>query len=444
MKANLAIKFVAIMAISAGLILFLQMIEFKIEERNQYRNTAKSTIAQGWSDSQLVVSPILQLTLRKKFSREVFDKNLKSYVTKEFTEQWNELHLPETLKINGQIELQERYKGIYKIPVYETTLSFDGEFSVLEDIKHEIINAQIITSFSDMRGISSIPTLNWDKQSVSFETGKDAQLLGDYISAKITNFDPKKTHSFSMKTKLRGLDDLSFVPSGKQVSVALNSTWQHPYFIGRYLPDSRTINEQGFSANWNMSEFATSIQQTVSACINSNECNYALHENSFGVGMHNPIDIYQKTDRSLKYAFLFILLTFVIFCLFETIKRVQIHPIQYALVGAALAIFYLLLIALSEHLNFSIAYLIATCSCVGLIFFYLTYIFNNRSTALSISAGMLSLYGMLYMILKSEDYALLMGSALTFLSLGGLMIATRHIDWYALTKRADTDADKVE
>jgi len=153
--------------------------------------------------------------------------------------------------------------------------------------------------------------------------------------------------------------------------------------------------------------------------------------------MHNPIDIYQKTDRSLKYAFLFILLTFVIFCLFETIKQVQIHPIQYALVGAALAIFYLLLIALTEHLNFAIAYLIATCSCVGLIFFYLIYVFHNRSTALSISAGMLSLYGMLYMILKSEDYALLMGSALTFLSLGGLMIATRHIDWYALTKKSD-------
>jgi len=258
MKANLAIKFIAIIAISAGLILFLQMIEFKIEERNQYRHTAKSSIAQGWSDSQLVVSPILQLTLRKNFSREVFDKNLKSYVTKEFTEQWHELHLPETVKINGDIELQERYKGIYKIPVYETALSIDGQFPILKDIKHTIIDAQIITSFSDMRGISNIPTLSWNNQSISFETGKDAQLLGDYISAKITDFDPKKAHSFSMKTKLRGLDDLSFVPSGKQVSVTLNSPWQHPYFIGRYLPDSRTINEQGFSAKWNMSEFATS------------------------------------------------------------------------------------------------------------------------------------------------------------------------------------------
>lgn len=439
MKANLAIKFIAIIAISAGLILFLQMIEFKIEERNQYRYTAKTTIAQGWSNSQLVVSPILQLTLRKKFSREVFDKNLKAYVTKEFTEQWHELHLPETLTINGGIELQERYKGIYKIPVYETALSINGQFPVLENIKHKIINAQIIASFSDMRGISSIPTLSWNNNSLPFETGKDAQLLGDYISAKITNFDPKKTHSFSMKTKLRGLDDLSFVPAGKQVSVALESAWQHPYFIGRYLPDSRTINESGFSADWNMSEFATSIQQTISACVDNGECSTALYGNSFGVGMHNPIDIYQKTDRSLKYAFLFILLTFVVFCLFETIKRVQIHPIQYALVGAALALFYLLLIALSEHINFAIAYLIATISCVGLVFFYLIYVFHNRSTALTISTGMLSLYGMLYMILKSEDYALLMGSVLTFLSLGGLMVATRHINWYKLTQKTDAD-----
>ena len=444
MKANLAIKFIAIVAISAGLILFLQMIEFKIEERNEYRQQAKSSIAQGWSDQQLIVSPVLKLTLRKQFSREVFDKNLKSYVVKEFTEQWSELHLPDTLSIDGDIQLQERYKGIYKIPVYETALKIKGEFPAFENIKHTIISAQIITSFSDMRGISSIPTLDWNNKAISFETGKDAQLLGDYMSANIVNFNPKVAHTFSMVTTLRGLDDLRFVPSAKQVSVTLNSPWQHPYFIGRYLPDSRTINKEGFNAHWNMSEFSTSIKQTISACADNNDCFDSLYSNSFGVGMHNPIDIYQKTDRSLKYAFLFIMLTFVVFCLFEAIKRVQIHPIQYALVGAALALFYLLLIALSEHLDFSLAYLIATIACVGLIFVYLIYVFQSRSTALSMSAGMLALYGMLYMILKSEDYALLMGSTLTFLSLGGLMMATRHINWYTLTKKSEANDTEQE
>jgi len=139
------------------------------------------------------------------------------------------------------------------------------------------------------------------------------------MSANIVNFNPKVAHTFSMVTTLRGLDDLRFVPSAKQVSVTLNSPWQHPYFIGRYLPDSRTINKEGFNAHWNMSEFSTSIKQTISACADNNDCFDSLYSNSFGVGMHNPIDIYQKTDRSLKYAFLFIMLTFVVFCLFETI-----------------------------------------------------------------------------------------------------------------------------
>jgi len=445
MKANLAIKFIAISVISIGLVLLLEMIEYKVNERHQYQYTAKSSIAEGWSNRQLVVSPMLHITLRKHYTREVFDDNLKRYVTKKLSKEWSEFHLPETLVVNGDIILQERYKGIYKIPVYETDLTINGTFDAINSIDSEIVNVQIISSFSDMRGISSAPTLAWNSKPIELHTGKERQLLGDYIGANINDFNPKVAHNFSMKTTLRGLDDLRFVPSAKQVSVKLSSTWKHPYFIGRYLPNSREVSDSGFTAYWNMSEFATSIQQTISHCNNnSNECFNNLDNNAFGVGMHNPIDIYQKTDRSLKYAFLFILLTFVVFCLFETIKQIQIHPIQYALVGAALALFYLLLIAFSEHTSFGLAYLIATICCIGLIFFYLIYVFGNRSTALSMSAGMSSLYGMLYMILKSEDYALLMGAMLTFLSLGGLMAATRNINWYQLTKKTISTDDETQ
>lgn len=445
MKTNLAIKFIAIIAISLGLIFLLEMIKFKVSERNQYRDAAKSSIAQGWSNQQVVVAPLLRLTLQKKYTKEVFDENLKSYVKKEFTKQWSELHVPDTLLINGDIALQKRYKGIYKIPVYEASLNIEGSFSKINNIDGDIVSADIVSSISDMRGINNTPTLTLNNSLITFETGKDNQLLGDYIRANINEFDIKKQYVFSMKTNLRGLDDLSFVPTGKQVSVSLNSAWQHPYFNGRYLPDFRKIAETGFTAHWNLSEFATSIQQTLAECSRqTQECRYSLQNNAFGVGMHNPIDVYQKTDRSMKYSFLFILLTFIVFCLFETIKRIQIHPIQYALVGAALAIFYLLLIAFSEHINFGLAYLIATICCVGLIFFYLVYVFGNRSNALLISTGLLSLYGMLYMILKSEDYALLMGSALTFLSLGCLMVTTRHINWYNLSLKSNAKDTEQE
>ena len=436
MKSNLAIKLAAIVAISMCLVFVLEMIQFKVEERNQYRNEAKSAISQGWSGSQLMVAPILQLTLREDYTEEIYDKNLKAYVTKNRSRIWRELHLPDTLNIVGEITIQERYKGIYRIPVYETDLHIEGKFTPTIINKGRITKAELISSFSDMRGISTTPILNWGSKDVPFATGKDTHLLGNYISADISKLDPTKATTFSMRTKLRGLDNINVVPTAKQVNVNLQSDWQHPYFMGRYLPDNRNIDNSGFTAQWNMSEFATSIQQSITQCQHDqSSCNRVLQQNSFGVGLHNPIDVYQKTDRSLKYGFLFILLTFAVFCLFETLKRIQIHPIQYALVGAALAIFYLLLISLSEHLDFAIAYAIATIGCVALIWFYISHIFKSRANAATVSLGIAALYGMLYMILKSEDFALLMGAALTFISLGALMIVTRNIDWYSLGKR---------
>jgi len=436
MKSNFAIKALSIIAISMVLLFVLELVEFKVSERNHYRTQAKSTIAEGWSGSQLVVPPIIQLTLSENYVEEVFDKNLKAYVNKNRTRTWKELHIADDLSISGKIIMQERYRGIYKIPVYEAALSIEGIFPKIVLNKGTLLKAELLSSFQDMRGLSSTPDLNWGEYAAPFQTGKDSHLLGNYVSADITKMAPLQGGRFKMQTKLRGLDDINFVPAAKQVSLLLESGWQHPYFRGRYLPESRNIDETGFKAHWSLSEFATSIAQSINQCQKTrSECYLHLNENTFGVGLHSPIDVYQKTDRSLKYGFLFILLTFTIFCLFETLKRIQIHPIQYGLVGAALALFYLLLISLSEHINFASAYALATLACVGLIWFYLKFIFKNKASSSVVALGMTALYGMLYMILRSEDFALLMGSVLTFLSLAALMIATRKIDWYALGKK---------
>jgi len=442
MKSNMAIKGVSIIVVSVFLVFVLQMIEFKVDERNQYREHAKSTISQGWSGSQLIVAPIMRLTLSNTYTEEVFDKNLKAYVTKTRIRTWSELHIADELAVNGEIVIQERYKGIYKVPVYEAEINIQGRFSKLGALKGTIKKAELISSFSDMRGISNTPSITWKNQNIPFNTGKDRHLLGHYISADITGLSPADGSSFSMQSKLRGLDSLNFTPVAKQVTLTLKSDWQHPYFMGRYLPESRTVSGKGFEALWNMSEFATSIKQSISYCEGApGECAGTLQQNYFGVGLHNPIDIYQKTDRSLKYGFLFIVLTFAVFCLFETVKRIQIHPIQYALVGAALSIFYLLLISLSEHISFALAYACATTACVGLIWFYLVHVFKNTANAATVALGMTALYGMLYMILKSEDFALLMGTVLTFISLGALMLVTRNIDWYALTLKESSSTN---
>lgn len=443
MKFNLAVKCAAVAVIAFGLLMFLQMIEYKVDERNQYRLQAKNSIAQGWSGSQVVVSPILRLTFTKNYDQEVFDKNLEKYVLKRKTKTWYELHVPDSLKLDGRIETQERYKGIYRVPVYEVALVIEGQFLKMPKVTGQLLRAELISSLSDMRGISATPKLQWNNANVNMQAAKDRYLLSNYISADITEQlqgAAQQPASFTMKINVRGMDVINFVPSGKQVMATLSSDWPHPYFEGRYLPDAREINDTGFNAKWSMSEFATSIEQTLQNCqVSLDSCPHYLKENSFGIGLHNPVDVYQKTDRSMKYGFLFILLTFLVFCLFEVIKRSQIHPVQYALVGAALAIFYLLLISLSEHASFAISYLVATIACVSLIWFYLLYVFKNMVSASVLAFSIGTLYAMLYMILKSEDFALLMGTGLTFLCLGTLMVVTRNIDWYSLGQTKGED-----
>lgn len=438
MKFQYVFKFLSIFVISIGLLLALSSIEYKVQERNQYRTQAKTSIANGWSGSQVVVSPILRLSLSRPYEQEVFDENLKMYVTKQRVSNWTEWHIPDRLNIKSVVSMQERYLGIYTIPVYETKLHIEGEFAQMLTIKNNasVTKAELITSFSDMRGISSIPVIEWNETSVNFRPAEQPHLLGNYISADLTRANPLAPAKFTMTTKLRGLDAIHFVPTAKEVTASIESNWPHPYFEGRYLPVKREISDSGFLAVWELSEFATSIQNSIAGCQKDvGGCAHTLRSNTFGVGMHNPVDVYLKTDRSLKYGFLFIFLTFTVFFLFETIKRIRIHPMQYALVGGALAIFYLLLISLSEHISFTKSYLVAAAACVSLIGFYLSYVLNNKLQAFCMSAGMGLLYSALFMILRSEDSALLMGAALTFISLGSLMIVTRNIDWYQLHKQ---------
>lgn len=448
MKFQLIFKFLAIGLISIGLLVALGSIEYKVYERGQYRSEAKASIANGWSGSQIVVSPILRISLKKHYEEDVFDKNLEKYVVKQRTKRWTEWHIPDQLDIQSKVTMQERYLGIYNVPVYETELVINGEFTNTLSYKENvhIEKAELLTSFSDMRGISNTPSIQWNAKSIGFQPSDEEHLMGNYISANITKLNPAKPASFNMKTKLRGLDSIHFVPTAKQVNATVESSWPHPYFEGRYLPVKREISKDGFKAHWEMTEFATSVQNSVSNCHeNPGQCQNVLSANTFGVGLHNPIDVYQKTDRSLKYGFLFIALTFAAFLLFEIIKRIQIHPVQYGLVGSALAIFYLLLISLSEHMAFARAYAIAAFACISLIGFYLCYVLKNKTQAIGMSVGMALLYAMLYMILKSEDVALLMGATLTFVSLSALMIVTRNINWYQLSKpKAPKDEIKEE
>ncbi|HZM34980.1 MAG TPA: cell envelope integrity protein CreD, partial [Burkholderiales bacterium] len=227
-----------------------------------------------------------------------------------------------------------------------------------------------------------------------------------------------QTLAFKFSIELAGSEALAVAPLGSNTTVSMRSDWPHPSFIGRFLPLKHDITAQGFSAEWKVSQYAAPGTA-------------ARHE--LAVSFIEPAGLYQQLERASKYGFLFIGLTFAAFILVELLRRLPLHPIQYALVGLALAMFFLLLTALSEHIDFTLAYAIATAACVGLISGYLIRVLRSALLGTSFGAALTALYAMLYALLKAEDYSLLGGSLLLFGLLAFVMILTRRIDWYTLT-----------
>jgi inner membrane protein len=291
---------------------------------------------------------------------------------------------------------------------------------------------------SDPRGIKNNPVLKWNGVDLRFSpgTGGDRTRLGGGISVPLDKLPQGSAQEvdFSFDLDLMGMERLSFIPTARETRVVLKADWAHPSFFGKFSPDSK-VGKNEFSADWKTSFFSTNAPQTYAACAVGDQC-AEFRGNEFGVSLIQPADLYLQLERANKYGFLFIGLTFAAFFLFEVLKSLAVHPLQYSLVGLALAMFFLLLVSLSEHLGFLEAYGIASGACVGLIVLYLGAVLASWWRALGIGALLAGLYGVLFMLLRSEDNALLMGSLFLFVLLGAVMLGTRRIDWYALGRRA--------
>jgi inner membrane protein len=243
---------------------------------------------------------------------------------------------------------------------------------------------------------------------------------------------------FTMELGVQGTSEFHVMPVGRETRISLSSNWASPSFIGQYLPVSHSIAASGFKADWTASFFSTNMEEALHRCVDStNPCN-EFHGRQLGVSFINPVDQYLKTERAIKYALLFISLTFAGFFLFEVLKKLSVHPIQYGLVGAALALFYLLLLSLSEHIGFGLAYLLSSSACVGLIGFYVGAILHSGWRGVGFASMLTLLYGTLYVLLGADDYALLMGSVLLFGLLAAVMVLTRNIDWFSLGRSDET------
>jgi len=441
MQRALLIKLLVIGLVAIVLWIPLGMISGKISERSRFQDAARSSIAQSWTGSQEVIGPIVVMPYTIEWETEKWDEQTKSKIVKIHQASRESFILPDQIKINSTIATDIRYKGIYRVPVYTSNLTVNGVLdsgslkTSLDRIKnnHHFLKFNkpyLSVAVTDPRGINSIPKLRWNEMNLSFKPGSLLKMNENGLHASLPAFDPvvNKPIIFNFEVELRGMESMQFVPAASETLVSITSPWPHPQFLGSFLPVSRSISPEGFNAEWKMTSFATNIEQKALAC-EKGDCKN-LWGSGFGVKLIEPVNVYVQSERSVKYGILFIGLIFVTFFLFEVLKKLRIHPVQYTLVGFAISIFYLLLISLSEHVSFAVSYLAASVGCVVLLFVYLIFVLKSAMQSALFSLVMFVLYGVLYIIIRAEDFALLMGSVLTFAVLGIVMLSTRKINWY--------------
>ena len=280
-----------------------------------------------------------------------------------------------------------------------------------------------------MRGVSEIPVLHYNDKELPFNAGTPIRTGQQGLHVDLT-LDVLTSLDYEFSIKLKGSNALSFYPVGDNNTVNLVSAWPHPKFNGKFLPDTREIRDNGFSVSWSLNSLSSNLNEIIQACERGN-CEELLNT-YFGVEFIEPISAYSLSDRAGKYALLFLLLTFAAFFLFEVFKSLLIHPLQYLMVGLSLSIFYLLLVAFSEHMSFTLAYWVSALACIGLIGFYSSYVLCGATRAITLSSALLLIYTLMFFILRSEDYAFVMGAILLFAILTAVMVITRKFNWYRL------------
>lgn len=435
-----------------GLLLWIPLLleQDVIYERMSYRSQVVSDIASKWTGQQTITGPIAVIPWQMEYQENRWSEKDKIYKVVTQKKSGKYLLLPTKLNSQADIKNDTRSRGIYQIPVYSGSISINAEFSnsALLKYKQQIEKkykgqlrwgqAKVAVLISDMRGIVSEPDATWENSVLKFIAGSGIKANIQGISAEIPNFitEKVKNTTLSLSMPIKGMEKLLLTPTGDNSHISMSSDWPHPSFTGRHLPTDYQISEEGFTSNWNTSPFAGDLKAVLNECQTNSYCNL----NSYAVGAEfiDPVDMYSQAERAIKYGLLFIAVTFMLFFLFEVLKKLQIHPIQYGMVGMALALFYLLLLSLSEHIPFIWAYTIATIACSSLLGFYLSSVLKSTQRGGWFAAGITALYGLLYMIISSENFALLMGSILIFSTLAIGMLTTRKVDWYQLNSGIDT------
>ena len=434
MQSKLRPLFIAVLALL--FLIPLGMVDDIVRDRTQYRDESVRSIAASWADTQTVTGPVLVIPYTVMEKAENFDSEKNKIVITNNKVTRKQVAIPATLNIATSLESEERKRGLYKIPVYVASISMTGQFTKIKEAFAAITSENgtleqpfLSMAVNDIRGIGGIPVITLNDRTYTPQPGTRINSLKDGVHIPLDNLQLENDSlNFTISFDLKGMNEFHIMPVGGDVTMKMESDWPHPSFNGRFLPDERTITEQGFTASWKTGLLATNILNAMTDCIRYDNCR-DLMEKSSGVGLFQPTDIYKQSNRAIKYGLLFVVLTFVLFYVMETLKNLHVSLPQFLLVGGALAVFFLLLVSLAEHIGFAMAYLLAAAATVALLTYYVSYVLKGKKQGIQTGLALAILYGVLYVILLSEDYALLMGSLLLFLLIAGIMVMTRNVDW---------------
>ena len=405
------------------------MIQDLIRERQFRSEEAIQEINSKWAKSQFLIGPVISIPYYEEFLNEKNEiKSTKVYAH----------FLPKKLDYSGKLNSQKRKRGIYESVLYEADLSVNGkfenpDFAALKIDAEDVLWDEALIAFgiTDLRGINDQVSFSLNDTTIEMKPGvpvKNIMQSGISNTFDIRKFQQEGGINFSAKVSVNGSENLQFFPIGETTEINLTSDWPHPSFNGSFLPDSHNITPQGFDANWKILQLNRNFPQQWTGS------QYNISGSSFGLEMMLGVNQYQKNERSAKYGFLIIALTFLIFFFMEVINKRRIHPIQYLLVGFALSIFYTLLLSFSEKMDFGTSYLLSSIAVIGLITVYVHAFIKKIKFTSMLSGVLMLLFGFIFIILQLQDYALMFGSIGLFLILAVVMFTTRKIDWYKVNE----------
>ena len=432
----------------------LSEISTIVLERQNNLQAVKQDIANTYTGEQTLAGPWLIVDYKlegEDSSWKYFDTRPKVEIKTPWQKQYRAWQRPLNLALQSNLDVSSKSRGIYEVPVYLSHNHLDANFNIdplftsmkKANAKLSMEHAFIAFELSDQRGLQAPPIVQMMGKTVEAKPGlpyagaKD----GFYFPVPLQTLKSSKSIEASIDFKLRGTNAIELSPSGNENQLTVLANWPHPKFTGAYLPDNSEISDHDTSASWSISSFATGLEMKPFI----GKPSVIPDWQSPGVArmeIFEPVNIYTLNLRATKYGMLFVILSFAGFYMFELIQKQNLHPIQYGLIGLALSVFFLLLLSSSEVLGFTLAYSLATLSCIGLISFYIAGKIG-RHAALRLSALLLTLYSSVFIILRLEDRALLVGSVLIFIVLASVMIITRKMDWYVLSSSAKNSLAKT-